>query len=134
MFCRNCGNEIDENAAVCVKCGFEKGTGNKFCQNCGKEIEPGAAFCVNCGHVIENKVRIDPSLQKSKLTAGLLGLFLGGLGVHNFYLGYNGKGIAQIALSFLSCGAIGWAWGIIEGILIFCGKIDTDANGIPLSE
>lgn len=134
MFCRNCGNEIDENAAVCVKCGFEKGTGNKFCQNCGKEIEPGAAFCVNCGHVIENKIRIDPSLQKSKLTAGLLGLFLGGFGVHNFYLGYNGKGIAQIALTLLSCGPIGIIWGVVEGILIFCGKIDTDANGIPLSE
>ena len=134
MFCKNCGNEIDENAAVCVKCGFEKGTGNKFCQNCGKEIEPGAAFCVNCGHVIENKVQIDLSLQKSKLTAGLLGLFLGGFGVHNFYLGYNGKGIAQIALTLLSCGPIGIIWGVVEGILIFCGKIDTDANGIPLSE
>ena len=73
-------------------------------------------------------------MQKSKLTAGLLGIFLGGFGFHNFYLGYNGKGIAQIALTLLSCGSIGTIWGVIEGILILCGKIDTDANGIPLSE
>src|SRR5258707_374960 len=34
-------------------------------------------------------------LRKSKLVAGLLGIFLGGLGVHRFYLGYIGIGIAQ---------------------------------------
>ena len=25
MFCRNCGSEMNENAAVCVKCGISKG-------------------------------------------------------------------------------------------------------------
>ena len=33
--------------------------------------------------------------QKSKIVAGLLGLFLGGLGVHNFYLGYTGKAVGS---------------------------------------
>ena len=124
---------MDPNAAVCVKCGFEKGTGNKFCQNCGKAIEPGAAFCVNCGYSAVNSIKIDPSLQKSKLAAGLLGIFLGGFGIHNFYLGYTGKAIGQLVLTLLSCG-IGSIWGFIEGILILCGKIDRDANGFPLSE
>lgn len=133
MFCKNCGMGMDPNAAVCVKCGFEKGTGNKFCQNCGKAIEPGAAFCVNCGYSAVNSIKIDPSLQKSKLAAGLLGIFLGGFGIHNFYLGYTGKAIGQLVLTLLSCG-IGSIWGFIEGILILCGKIDRDANGFPLSE
>ena len=56
----------------------------------------------------------------------------GGLGVHNFYLGYTGKGIAQICLSF--CCGIGYIWGLIEGIMIFTGNIDKDANGIPLKK
>ena len=42
MYCRNCGEQIDSNAAICVKCGFAKGTGVKYCANCGKEVVPGA--------------------------------------------------------------------------------------------
>jgi len=35
---------------------------------------------------------------KSQIVAALLAFFLGGFGVHRFYLGYTGKGILQIAL------------------------------------
>lgn len=41
--------------------------------------------------------------SKSKLAAGLLGIFLGGLGVHNFYLGNTGKAVAQLLLTL-----VGW--------------------------
>lgn len=132
MFCKNCGKEIDANAAICVNCGFAKGTGEKFCANCGSEVDPAATVCLNCGHAIEVKPNVDPALQKSKLVAGLLGIFLGGLGVHNFYLGFTGKAIAQIVLSF--CFGIGGIWGLIEGILILVGKMDKDAKGIPLKD
>ncbi|MBQ0091959.1 MAG: TM2 domain-containing protein [Clostridiales bacterium] len=127
MFCKNCGAEIDPNAAICVKCGFQKGKGTKYCQNCGAEVTEGAAACMNCGFALQTAV----SGQKSKLVAGLLGIFLGGLGVHNFYLGYTGKAIAQILLSCIGIGAI---WGLIEGILILVGKIDKDANGNLLGD
>ena len=132
MYCRNCGAEIDPNAAMCVKCGFAKGTGDKFCENCGKETAVGASVCTNCGFAINNKANIDPATQKSKLTAGLLGIFLGGLGIHNFYLGFTGKAIAQIVLSM--CFVVGAIWGLIEGIMILTGSIDKDANGIPLKD
>ena len=33
---------------------------------------------------------------KSKVAAGLLAIFLGAFGVHNFYLGYTGKAVAQL--------------------------------------
>ncbi|OQM49703.1 TM2 domain-containing protein [Bifidobacterium catenulatum] len=65
--------------------------------------------------------------QKSKIVAGLLGLFLGGLGVHNFYLGYTGKAVAQLLLT-----RIGWIiligpiisgiWALIESVLILCSS------------
>lgn len=78
--------------------------------------------------------------QKSKMAAGLLGIFLGGLGIHNFYLGYTGKAIAQLLISLLSLGflaIISGIWGLIEGILILTAKPGTpwslDARGVPLS-
>ena len=74
---------------------------------------------------------------KSKLAAGLFGIFLGGLGVHNFYLGYTGKAVAQLLLSLLSCGLLSWVssiWGLIEGILIISGSIDKDGQGNPLRD
>lgn len=65
--------------------------------------------------------------QKSKIVAGLLGLFLGVLGVHNFYLGYTGKAVAQLLLTL-----IGWIiligpiisgiWALIESVLILCSS------------
>lgn len=130
MYCKNCGSEIDPNATICVKCGFAKGTGVKFCQNCGKETAPGATVCVNCGFALNNIP--NPELQKSKMAAGLLGIFLGGLGIHNFYLGYTGKAIAQIILS--CCFGIGAIWGLIEGVMILTGSINKDANGVPLKD
>jgi TM2 domain-containing membrane protein YozV len=64
----------------------------------------------------------------------LLGIIIGGLGVHRFYLGYTGIGVAQILVTVLTCGA-GWVWGLIEGILIIAGTtITTDAEGNPLRE
>jgi len=128
MYCKNCGNPMDPNAAVCVKCGCAKGTGMSYCQNCGNPTVPGAAVCTACGAAL-NVVTAE---SKSKMTAGLLGIFLGGLGIHNFYLGYTGKAIAQIVLSF--CFGAGAIWGFVEGILILCGKIDKDAKGNPLKD
>lgn len=84
---------------------------------------------------LSQRLYIKPDKQKSKVTAGLLGIFLGGVGAHNFYLGYTGKAIAQIVISVVTCG-IGviavaiWAW--VEAIMIFTGKISTEANGLPL--
>lgn len=74
---------------------------------------------------------------KSKIAAGLFGILLGALGVHNFYLGYTGKGIAQLLITVLTCGYLGfisWIWGLIEGIMILSGSTKTDANGVPLRD
>ncbi len=130
MYCRNCGNQIDDKAAVCVKCGVKVGVGTDFCPNCGQPTAVNADVCTSCGVALKNVVA--GAEQKSKLAAGLLGVFLGGLGIHNFYLGYTGKAIAQIILSF--CFGIGYIWGLVEGILILTGKIDKDANGVPLTD
>lgn len=131
MFCRNCGNQMDNMAAVCVKCGVPAGQGMNFCPNCGQPTPPGAAVCVKCGMGLQQPIMGE---QKSKMAAGLLGIFLGWIGVHNFYLGFTSKAVIQLVLGLLSCGTISGIWGLIEGILILTGSINKDANGVPLKD
>lgn len=137
MYCKNCGNKLVDNAAVCVKCGFAKGSGSKYCPNCGQILTEGAGFCVSCGASVETPV-FEGTVQsegKSKIAAGILGILLGGLGIHNFYLGYTKKGLIQLLISVLSCGTLSWAsaiWGLVEGILILTDSINVDAEGKPL--
>ncbi len=134
MYCKNCGSEIDPNAAYCVKCGYAKGEGKNYCQNCGQPIDPNAVACPKCGYAA---TPVQPATAakegKSKLAAGLLGIFLGGWGIHNFYLGFTGKAIAQIIVTIVTCG-IGALWGFIEGIMILAGSIKQDAQGNPLQD
>jgi|GEM_PF-2449616 len=70
-------------------------------------------------------------LPKSKVTACLLGIFLGFAGAHRFYLGFTGIGLAQIAATVCTCG-IGGLWGFFEGLLILAGVFTKDANGNAL--
>lgn len=71
---------------------------------------------------------------KQKLVAGLLGIFLGGLGIHRFYLGFNMIGVVMIIVTIVTCG-FGAIWGFVEGILYLVGSPEyytKDANGVPL--
>lgn len=75
--------------------------------------------------------------QKSRTTAGILGLLLGMFGVHNFYLGYTGKAVAQLLLTLLSCFLLSFIpaiWGMIEGIMLLAGGIEKDGNGLTLKD
>lgn len=112
----------------------------KYCSNCGKEVKEGADICLNCGKIINEQRRVeinrDPN-AKSKIVAGILGILLGCFGVHNFYLGYTNKAIAQLLITLLSCfilSPVSAIWGLIEGIMILTGSIDQDANGIKLTD
>ncbi|MGB0717161.1 MAG: TM2 domain-containing protein [Phycisphaerae bacterium] len=74
--------------------------------------------------------------SKNKVVAGLLGLFLGSLGIHRFYLGHTTVGVIQLLLTICSCGALIYVttiWGVVEGILCFTGHL-RDANDLPLRD
>ena len=121
----------------------------KFCSNCGAELNEEQDICLKCGVRVKNtntnnKVDSNPN-AKSKMAAGLLGIFLGQFGVHNFYLGYTGKAVAQLLLTIFGyivaifivgifMVAAAGIWGLVEGIMILSGSINTDANGIPLKD
>lgn len=110
-----------------------------YCRNCGHEIPDGAVYCPNCSAPVSDTPAV--KVGKNRIVVGLLALFLGCLGVHNFYLGYTNKGLTQLLVSvvggIVSCGIATLAmeiWAFVEAIQIFTGSINTDANGMPLRD
>lgn len=73
-----------------------------------------------------------PFSDKSKMVAGLLQIFLGSFGAGRFYTGHMGLAIAQIAVTWLTCG-VGAIWPLIDGIMMLTGKVP-DAQGRPLRD
>ncbi|WP_394837183.1 TM2 domain-containing protein [Pendulispora rubella] len=73
-----------------------------------------------------------PFSDKSKIIAGILQLLIGAFGVGRFYTGHTMIAIAQIAVTWLTCG-VGVIWPIVDGIMMLTGKV-TDAQGRPLRD
>ena len=85
------------------------------------------------------------SSSRNSIVAAVLAVFLGTLGVHNFYLGYQRRAKWQLGLTIF-----GWAtaivligfpfifavqiWAFVEFILILTksGPYDSDGDGFPL--
>ena len=65
-------------------------------------------------------------MQKSKVTAALLCFFLGLWGIHRFYVGKVGTGVAML----FTLGGVG-IWALVDFIMILMGSF-TDANGKKL--
>jgi TM2 domain-containing membrane protein YozV len=71
------------------------------------------------------------AVQKSRTAYIVLGIFLGALGIHNFYAGYTGRAVGQLCLTVLTLGYLGiisWIWAIIE----IC-VVNQDGAGVPFN-
>ncbi len=55
MYCRSCGEFMNDHQAVCLKCGVEAGHGKSFCPNCGNAVVEEAVICVKCGVSLKAK-------------------------------------------------------------------------------
>ncbi len=125
MYCKNCGEMMNDNQAICVKCGVKTGLGNKYCANYGMGISPEQDVCMNCGVAVK-KAGASNLNGQDKIVILLVCLFLGGLGIHNFIMGETKKGIFKIIMSFI-CG-IGEILAIIDLIKIALDKYEINTE------
>lgn len=70
--------------------------------------------------------------MKNKIVAGILGIFLGCLGIHWFYLGKNSRGLIYLLITVLLCWTVVAPFimeivGFIEGIILLM-KTDEEFN------
>jgi TM2 domain-containing membrane protein YozV len=86
-------------------------TGEKYCFECGKVIRAKAEICPFCG---VRQPSLPASDSRSKVTAALFAIFLGGLGVHKFYLGKPVQGILYILFCWTF---IPMVIGFVEGLV-----------------
>lgn len=91
-----------------------------YCRECGKQISDSAPACPHCGCLtgVTSSQPFDPNRSKSDwLVTLLLCFFLGCFGIHSFYTGKTGIGVAQL----LTCGGCG-IWALIDFIMILVGS------------
>lgn len=131
--CPQCGAPIDPTATECKFCGEKLAT-----QQTAQQMQPQQPYVqqpqqgymqqpqqpqVVIQQVAPQPVYvsgINPAWPiKSKIAAGILGIFLGGIGVHKFYLGKVGMGILYLLFCWTGIPAI---VGFIEGIIYLCSN------------
>lgn len=75
---------------------------------------------------------------KKKYVAVILAATLGALGIHNFYLGNNGKATAQLLITLIGSLLFGLGlvvaeiWALVEAVQLLTDKIDADANNFKI--
>lgn len=144
MNCENCGASIQPNATHCRKCGSAVPQVAQAPPAAQQVAQQPVNVIIQQAPAAGQVQQAPPGGQvqvgapvKSKITAGLLGILLGAFGIHRFYLGYTGIGLAQLLITVLTCGyggIISGTWGLIDGIRILTGSIDRDAQGRALKD
>lgn len=92
----------------------------KHCSQCGFKLQSNAKFCTQCG---ANTSSSETRSNKSAVTALLLCIFLGSLGLHRFYVGKIKTGI----LMLLTGGGLG-IWTLVDLIQIACCNFTDGEN------
>lgn len=125
--CPQCGAPIMPGATECKYCGekFAQAQANQTINN-PQNVQAQPQFQTQTPpqpqtvYIEQPRSAIEPSWPiKSKIVAGILGIFLGGLGIHKFYLGKTGMGIVYLLLCWTSVPAF---VGFIEGIIYLCSN------------
>lgn len=121
--CPQCGAPLEAGATACKYCG-EKIASNPVNQNASYQQpvyqQPQQPVYQQPVANAQYYDGINPAWPiKSKIVAGLLGIFLGGFGIHKFYLGKVGMGILYLVFCWTYIPAI---VGFIEGIIYLCSS------------
>jgi TM2 domain-containing membrane protein YozV len=109
-----------------------------FCKHCGKEVSDVAVVCLGCGAAVRSAAAIATTNQKQLWVFIALGILLGGLGIHNVYAGYTGRGAKQLVASIIGVALLAVFFigsliiiGVGISILMDLLKVRKDASGAP---
>ncbi len=58
MFCKNCGNSVNDGAVACLKCGADPRKGNRYCGMCGVQVNEAQVVCLKCGAQISASSKV----------------------------------------------------------------------------
>ena len=131
MYCRNCGEKIDNTNCFCTNYGWDPKLGNSFCCKCGARTLPHQVTCLNCGQNLASQMI---ESDRNMYIAAILAFLLGAFGIHDFYLGYTSRGVIKIVLTLLvATSFISGIWSIVDLVLILTGKM-CDSKGLPLKK
>lgn len=123
-YCSNCGSP-DQSGSFCSNCGAQPGatSANDWSDSwrSGDEEQVGQPYPPQ-GYSPFGSPPMP--IESKKTLAGLMGILLGGLGIHKFVLGYTTEGILAIVITIFTCG-FGALIGLIEGI-IYLTKSDEE--------
>lgn len=87
---------------------------HKFCFACGSPNDPRAEVCPSCG---VRQPNTSSAVPKNRITAAILALCLGGIGVHHFYLGNTVVGAVYLVFCWTLVPGI---FALVEGIFMLC--------------
>ena len=125
--CPQCGAPIDPGASECKFCGEKLAVQQVAQQMANQQAAPQqqVVYAQPQPQVVINQqpvytTAINPAWPvKNKMVAGLLGIFLGGLGIHKFYMGKIGMGTLYLVFCWTYIPAI---VGFVEGIIYLCSN------------
>ena len=101
-----------------------------YCRSCGHKLNPNQAICLNCGVGISHSAGSGSGdawvpAGKDKITAILFAFFLGGFGIHCFYLGENKKGILRLLTCWFGLGGI---LALVDFIRMLVGNYEVNPD------
>lgn len=111
-----------------------------ICKRCSYEASDEDIYCMNCGNKLEEEVEVVVKEEKiigprSKKTAILLTIFLGLVGINNYYLGQKTSFYIKLAINLITFGLfiiVTWIWSLVELIIIIVKKDYIDGYGNKL--
>ena len=134
-------------AIFCPKCGVQNADFAQTCSQCQATLPAiGTGYQEQSSHQPPYQPGYEPIQQPAplygqsqmqdwkqvgadkKIVAGILGIVIGGLGIHKFILGYQKESLIMLLVSVLSCFMLAGVMhviGIVEGI-IYLTKSDEE--------
>ena len=133
MKCEYCDNEVPVGAMRCPSCGAAIANNpTKAQQQPVVVIQQSSGLAQHPQTMTSTTSQQNaylPANQKSRAAYVIIGFLFGEFGIHDFYVGYTGRGIAQLLITILSFGLlfwVSWIWAVVEML-----TVEKDAKGIP---